>query len=179
MKKLVIGIAAVAMSAFAIVAARVNAAPAEVAVPAQVCGPALLKGTWSFLTTGYGPGIPQEVFPTPVNFSGTAFPLHAIGHVRFSANGDNVGYTQENIGGSLEGDVPFTGITLDWRKGPHGEGCQATWKLQDQHKTPPFDKEPAHLFRIVLNPKQDMFHFITFGGALGPVTLSGSAYKSE
>lgn len=140
-----------------------------------VCGPKLLKGTYSFLTTGFGSVPPQEFLVTPVGAGGVLLPLHAIGHVEFKADGSNKGYIHENVGGALEDNVPFVGTTSDWGSGPGGVGCQATWKLQDSHRLPIFLNEPAHFFKIALG--NDRFEFVTFGGGPAPAVLSGFATK--
>ena len=54
-------------------------------------------------------------------------------------------------------------------------GCIGTWTLQDHHTTPPFDTEPPHVFRVTLARESKSFHFVTFGGGPGPVSLSGTA----
>lgn len=149
--------------------------PADAAPPA--CGPALLKGTYSFLTTGFGPVPPQDLLPTPVGVGGALIPLHAIGHVRFTATGDNVGYIHENVGGTLEEYVAFEGTATNFRAGPHGEGCTATWTLKDDHHLPIFQGEPSHHFRIALG--KGRFEFMTFGGGPGPAVLSGFATKTD
>ncbi len=149
--------------------------PADAAAPA--CGPAALTGTYSFLTTGFGPVPPQDLLPTPVGVGGVLLPLHAIGHVRFKANGNNVGYIHENVGGALEEYVPFEGVAKDFRTGPHGEGCTATWTLKDDHHLPIFQGEPSHHFRVALG--KGRFEFVTFGGGPGPAVLSGFATKVD
>lgn len=161
--------------------------PADAALPA--CSPALLKGTYSFLTTGFGPVPPQTGTPsllTPVGTGGPVpfgqspaglLPLHAIGHVRFAASGDNVGYIHENVGGALEEYVPFEGTATNFRAGPHGEGCTATWTLKDDHTLPIFQGEPSHHFRIALG--RGRFEFVTFGGGPGPAVLSGFATRVD
>lgn len=156
---------------------RVRVHGAHAAPPPPACGPALIKGTYSFLTTGFGSVPPQDLLPTPVGVGGVLLPLHAIGHVKFAPNGDNVGYINENIGGTLEGDVPFVGTVTDFRTGPHGEGCQAIWKLQDSHHLPIFVNEPPHFFRIAIG--KGRFEFVTFGGGPGPAVLSGFATKVD
>jgi hypothetical protein len=150
---------------------------------AAPCGPAALKGTYSFLTTGFGPVIPQALLQTPVAVTGAdpavggLMPLHAIGHVRFKSDGTNVGYIHENVGGALEGQVPFEGKVTDFQAGPHGEGCWAIWELQDRHHLPVFANEPPHFFRIALG--KGRFEFMTFGGGPGPAVLSGFATKTD
>ncbi len=149
--------------------------PADASLP--TCGPAALKGTYSFLTTGFGPVPPQDLLPTPVGAGGVILPLHAIGHVRFTATGANVGYIHENVGGAIEELVPFEGVAKDFHAGPHGEGCTATWILKDEHHLPIFQGEPSHHFRIALG--KGRFEFMTFGGGPGPAVLSGFATKVD
>lgn len=139
------------------------------------CGPKLLKGTYSFLTTGFGPVPPQSVLATPVGVGGVLLPLHAIGHVQFAEDGTNKGYIHENVGGATEASVGFLGSTSDWGPGPNGVGCQATWTLQDAHHLAIFQNEPPHIFKIALG--NDRFEFVTFGGGPGPSVLSGFATK--
>lgn len=174
----------------------IDDAGAQTAATAPVCGPSAIKGTYSFLTTGFGTMPPQVLLPTPIGVNGTTIdngsgvqrptsllPLHAIGHTKFSLEPTNaghaksVGYINENVGGTLEGPVPFEGKVYDFRPGPHGEGCEATWELLDKHYLPIFVNEPAHLFRIAIG--KDRFEFVTFGGGPAPATLSGFATKTQ
>jgi hypothetical protein len=149
----------------------------------SVCSPASIKGTYSFLTTGFGPVPPQNLLPTPIATTspdssvGGLLPLHAIGHVKFAADGKNVGYIFENVGGALEGPVPFVGKVTDFQPGPHGEGCWAVWELLDAHYLPIFVNEPPHFFRIAIG--KGRFEFMTFGGGPGPAVLSGVATKTD
>lgn len=162
-----------------------RSAKAETGVSLQpaagsACSPTLLKGTYSFLTTGFGPVPPQDLLQTPVGVIGnwgSLLPLHAIGHVKFAADGTNVGYIHENVGGALEGSVPFEGKVTDFQKGPHGEGCWAIWELQDRHHLPIFANEPPHFFRIAIG--KGRFEFVTFGGGPGPAVLSGFATRTD
>lgn len=177
------------------ITATLHRAPPAVAQTtlAAVCGPAAIKGTFSFLTTGFGTMPPQVLLPTPVGVNGVGIddgtgvirptsllPLHAIGHTKFMLDGaqaKSVGYIHENVGGTLEGPVPFEGKVYDFQPGPHGEGCWATWELLDRHYLPIFVNEPPHLFRIAIG--RDRFEFVTFGGGPGPATLSGFATKTQ
>lgn len=188
-------LAAVAFFVCIGITATLHAPPAvaQTAATAPVCGPAAIKGTFSFLTTGFGTMPPQVLLPTPVGVNGVTIddgtgvqhptsllPLHAIGHTKFTLDGSqakSVGYIHENVGGTLEGPVPFEGKVYDFQSGPHGEGCWATWELLDRHYLPIFVNEPAHLFRIAIG--KDRFEFMTFGGGPAPATLSGFATKTQ
>jgi hypothetical protein len=110
-----VGIAGLAMLGVGLSIERADAAPPD------ACSAAGLKGTYSFLTTGFGPVPPQAVLATPVAIAGAPgglLPLHAIGHVRMKANGESEGYIHENVGGALEELVPFEGRVYDFQKCP-------------------------------------------------------------
>lgn len=172
-----------------------RSAQAQTTASTLSCGPSAIKGTYSFLTTGFGAVPPQSLLLTPIGVVGASIddgsgkgttrptsllPLHAIGHAKFSVDGakaKSVGYIHENVGGTLEGPVPFEGKVYDFQPGPHGEGCWATWELLDKHYLPIFVGEPAHLFRIAIG--KGRFEFVTFGGGPAPATLSGVATKTD
>lgn len=146
---------------------------APVSAEGSSCSVAALHGTYSFNAVGVAPTPPPDVLDPPVDY-GPVFPLLAIGAVTFDGNGHNRGFTEENIGGLLEANTPFDG-TYTLEPGPNGVGCVGTWTLQDHHTTPPFDTEPPHTFKITLARASKAFHFVTFGGGPGPVSLSGQA----
>lgn len=137
------------------------------------CTVAALKGVYSTNAVGYAPQPPAPIPSYVINMGGS-FPLQAIGSFYFDGHGHSSGYVHENVGGTLEANVPSTG-TYDLQPGPLGVGCTGTWTLQDQHTLPPFDTEGPHFFKINLARAAKGFHFLTFGGGPGPAVLSGFA----
>lgn len=138
-------------------------------VPTSQCSLASLQGTFSFNGQGFVTG---AGLPTPL---GQALPLGDVGAAYFDGHGHVVGFTDENLDGSLtEVETPFEG-TYELHRGPHGEGCTGVWQLQDHHPNPPTDTEGPHQFRIVLARASKGFQYTLMGGGLGPAVLSGFA----
>jgi hypothetical protein len=136
------------------------------------CNVAELRGTYSFNGLGFAEQPPAPIPQYSLDIGG-AFTIQDVGAAYFDGSGHVFGFTQEAIGtDTRENGTAFEG-TYELHRGPHGEGCTGTWKLQDHHVTPPFDIEPPHVFKIALARGANGFHYTTVGGP--KAALSGFA----